>query len=186
MIPLFARLYTYKIPIGTESRMTAASASAAPAASSSSAFLAIFWGGLACGVFDITQACIAWGIQNHLSPMRIFQSVAAGLLGTDSFKGGMKTAILGGVLHFFIAFSWAAIYYIASRRFPLMVEQAVLSGLIYGELVWLAMNFVVIPLSALHRWPVWTKASIITGPIGHLFLVGLPIALAVRRWDPLK
>ena len=131
--------------------MTAASASAAP---SSSAFLAIFWGGLACGVFDITQACIAWGIQNHLSPMRIFQSIAAGLLGPKAFQGGMKTAILGGVLHFFIAFSWAAIYYIASRRLPFMVEKAVLSGLLYGELVWLTMNFVVIPLSALHRWPV--------------------------------
>jgi hypothetical protein len=61
--------------------MTSASASAAASAPSSNAFLAIFWGGLACGVFDITQACIAWGIQNHLPPMRIFQSVAAGVLG---------------------------------------------------------------------------------------------------------
>src|SRR5580765_3558195 len=111
----FKRLYSFKVR-STESRMTAASSSAAPAASSSGAFLAIFWGGLACGVFDITQACVAWGIQNDLPPMRIFQSVAAGLLGTKSFQGGMKTAILGGVLHFFIAFSWAAIYYIASRR----------------------------------------------------------------------
>jgi uncharacterized membrane protein YagU involved in acid resistance len=166
--------------------MAVASTASASVASSSNAFLAIFWGGLACGVFDITQACIAWGIQNHLRPMRIFQSVAAGLLGPDSFKGGMKTAILGGVLHFFIAFSWAAIYYIASRRLTFMVEKPILSGLLYGEVVWLAMNFVVIPLSAIHRWPTWNKASIITGPIGHLFLVGLPIALAVRRWAPLK
>src|SRR6476646_4923419 len=106
--------------------MTSASASAVPSTPSSNAFLAIFWGGLACGVFDITQACIAWGIQNHLPPMRIFQSVAAGLLGPDSFKGGMKTAVLGGVLHFFIAFSWAAIYYIASRQLTFMVEKPVL------------------------------------------------------------
>ena len=166
--------------------MTAASSSAAPAVSSSSAFLAIFWGGLACGVFDITQACVAWGIQNHLPPMRIFQSVAAGLLGPKSFQGGMKTAILGGVLHFFIAFSWAAIYYVASRRLTFMVESPVLSGLLYGEVVWLVMNCVVIPLSALHHGPRFDMASIITGPIGHLFLVGLPIALAVRRWAPLK
>ena len=70
------------------------------AQSSSNAFLAIFWGGLACGVFDITQACIAWGIQNHLPPMRIFQSVASGLLGPKSFQGGAKTAALGLFLHF--------------------------------------------------------------------------------------
>ena len=127
---------------------------------------------------------MAWGIQNHLPPMRIFQSVAAGLLGPKSFQGGMKTAILGGVLHFFIAFSWAAIYYIASRRLTFMVENAVISGLLYGELVWLVMNCVVIPLSALHHGPRFDTASIITGPIGHLFLVGLPIALAVKRWAP--
>jgi uncharacterized membrane protein YagU involved in acid resistance len=166
--------------------MTAASTSAAPAASSSNAFLAIFWGGLACGVFDITQACIAWGIQNHLPPMRIFQSVASGLLGPKSFQGGASTAALGLALHFFIAFSWAAIYYLASRRLAIMVDRPILCGLLYGELVWLVMNFVVIPLSAIHRWPTWTAASIITGPIGHLFLVGLPISLAVRRWAPLK
>jgi uncharacterized membrane protein YagU involved in acid resistance len=156
------------------------------APTSSNAFLAIFWGGLACGVFDITQACVAWGIQNHLPPMRIFQSVASGLLGPKASQGGMETAILGGVLHFFIAFSWAAIYYLASRQIPFLTENAVVAGLLYGELVWIVMNFVVIPLSAIHRWPTWTKASIITGPIGHLFLVGLPIALAVRRWALLK
>lgn len=154
--------------------------------SSTSAFLAIFWGGLACGVLDITQAIVAWHFQAGVRPARVLQSVAAGLLGRDSFQGGMRTAVLGAVLHFFIAFSWAAIYYLASRRLTFMVERPIISGLLYGELVWLVMNFVVIPLSAIHRWPTWTKASIITGPIGHLFLVGLPIALAVRKWAPLK
>jgi len=167
--------------------MTSASASAAPVAPSSSAFLAIFWGGLACGVFDITQACIAWGIQNHLPPMRIFQSVASGLLGRDAFQGGAKTAALGLALHFLIAFIWAVIYYVASRQIAFLTEKPVIAGLLYGEFVWVMMNCVVLPLSALHRWPPrFDAASIITGPIGHTVLVGLPIALAVRRWAPLK
>jgi hypothetical protein len=164
--------------------MNATAAATAP--NSSNAFLAIFWGGLACGVFDITQAMVAWHLQSGAKPSTILQAVAAGVLGRDSFQGGMKSAALGAVLHFFIAFSWAAIYYIASRRLTFMVERPIISGLLYGELVWLVMNFVVIPLSAINRWPTWTKASIITGPIGHLVLVGLPIALAVRRWAPVK
>src|SRR5215471_10630437 len=68
-------------------------------ATTSNAFLAIFWGGLACGVFDITQACVGYGIQNHLPPMRIFQSVAAGVLGRSASQGGVKTAALGLALH---------------------------------------------------------------------------------------
>jgi hypothetical protein len=147
-------------------------------------FLAIFWGGLACGVFDITQAIIAFRLQSGLTPSRVFQSVASGLLGRSAFQGGMKTAILGGFLHFLIAFIWATIYYLASWKLTVMVERPVLSGLLYGEFVWLVMTFVVLPLSAIHRWPpVWNAASIITGPIGHTLLVGLPIALAVRRYS---
>ena len=153
---------------------------------SSSALLAIFWGGLACGVFDITQAMVAFYLQSGLKPVTVLQSVASGLLGRVSFQGGTRTAALGAFLHFFIAFSWAAIYYLASRRLLFMTEKTVIAGLIYGEFVWIVMTFVVLPLSAIHRWPTWNKASIITGPIGHMFLVGLPIALAIKRWAPVK
>ena len=151
----------------------------------SSAFLALFWGGLACGVFDITQACVGYGIQNHLPPQRIFQSVASGLLGAKAFQGGAKTAALGLALHFFIAFSWAAGYYVAGRQIAFLTERPVIAGLLYGEFVWLVMTLVVLPLSAVHRWPPrFDPASVITGPIGHTVLVGLPIALAVWRWAP--
>ncbi len=68
--------------------MPSASVASATSGTSSNAFLAIFWGGLACGVLDITQACIAWGIQNQVPPQRIFQSVASGLLGPKAFQGG--------------------------------------------------------------------------------------------------
>ena len=156
------------------------------ATTSSNAVLAIFWGGLACGVLDITQAMVAFNLQYGLKPMTVLQSVASGLLGRASFQGGTKTAVLGAFLHFLIAFSWAAIYYLASRRLAFMVEKPVVAGLAYGEFVWIIMTFVVLPLSAIHRWPTWNTASIATGPIGHMFLVGLPIALAVRQWAPLK
>ncbi len=55
-----------------------------------------------------------------------------------------------------------------------------LCGLLYGELVFLLMYFVVLALSALGPAH-FSIATYITGPIGHTFLVGLPIALSVRR-----
>lgn len=156
-----------------------------PASSNpSSAFLAIFWGWLACGILDISQAMIAFHLQAKMSPARVLQSVASGLLGKASYQGGTRTAVLGAFLHFFIAFSWAAIFYIASRRLGFLTQSPVIAGLLYGEFVWLVMTCVVLPLSAIHRWPpVWNAASIITGPIGHTVLVGLPIALAVKRFS---
>ncbi len=149
----------------------------------SRAGLAILWGGLACGVLDITQAMVAWGIQSGAKPIRILQSVAAGLIGrTAAVQGGMKTAVLGAALHFFIAFTVAAVYFTASRWIPFMTKHAVISGLLYGELVFMFMYFVVLPNSATGRGP-FTTATYITGPIGHMFLVGLPVALIVRRYS---
>lgn len=123
------------------------------------------------------------GIQNGAPPVRIFQSVAVGLLGRAAFNGGVKTAALGLALHFFIAFSAAAVYYAASRKIKFLTERAVIAGLLYGEAVWLFMNFVVIPLSAIGQRGPMTMAAFWTGPIGHMFLVGLPIALIVRRYS---
>jgi len=162
--------------------MNSTAAMGASSANFSKAFLAIFWGGLACGVLDITQAWVAWGIRG-VAPVRILQSIASGLLGPKAFQGGAGIAALGLFLHFFIAFTAAAIYYAASRNIAFMTQRAVLSGMLYGEMVFLFMNYVVLPLSAIHRFPTYTMPLIITGPIGHLFLVGLPIALAVRKFS---
>ncbi len=144
----------------------------------SSAFLAILWGGLGAGVGDITQAFIAWG-----RPVGILHHIASGLIGPKaSFEGGAATAVLGAVLHFVIAFGAATVYYIASRWITFMTSHAVVSGLLYGEAVFWFMRFVVVPLSAAPKGQ-FTMATLITGPIGHMFLVGLPIALAVRKYS---
>jgi uncharacterized membrane protein YagU involved in acid resistance len=149
---------------------------------------AIFWGGLWCGILDIMSAVVAFGIAYNLSPMRIFRSVAGGLLGRErAVHGGVGVAILGLACHFVIAFGAAAVFWAVSRKVRFLTEHAVLSGLIYGELVFLFMHVVVLPLSALHT-PVleWTSfrpwPALITGVIGHPFLVGLPIALATRKY----
>src|SRR6266581_9546475 len=69
---------------------------------------AILIGGLIAGALDITYACVFFGIRNHVSPIRIFQSVARGALGQTAFQGGLKTAALGLFFHFLIALIAAA------------------------------------------------------------------------------
>lgn len=147
------------------------------------ALLAIFWGGLLAGVFDITQAFVGFGLASGVKPAMILRHIASGVLGPGAYQGGAQTAALGAVLHFVIAFGAATVYYVASRWIPFMISHTVISGLLYGEAVFLFMHFVVVPLSRAPRSP-FTMATLITGPIGHTILVGLPIALAVRRYSP--
>jgi hypothetical protein len=142
---------------------------------------AILFGGLIAGTLDITAASINVWLKVGHSPIWTFQSVAGGLYGAETFNGGYATAALGLAIHFFIALTAAAVYYLASRKLKFMISQAILSGVLYGIFVWLFMNLIVLPMTPLKiPYPFW---SVVIGIIIHIFCIGLPIALIVRRFS---
>jgi hypothetical protein len=109
------------------------------------------------------------------------QSIASGLLGAESYTGGAKTAVLGVSLHFLIATVATAVFYFASRTLTFLVEHAITAGLIYGVAVYLFMNFVVLPLSAVPQRAAPPLSGRIIGLLIIMFCIGLPIA-AIVRW----
>lgn len=141
----------------------------------------IVLGGLVGGACDIAYAIIFSNLRSGVAPGRILQSVASGLLGSDAFTGGTPTATLGLGLHFFMALLWAAAYVIASGRIPLLVRQPIVCGAAFGAFVYACMNLVVIPLSRFPTKPSYPLAILATGLFVHMFLFGVPIALAARR-----
>lgn len=147
----------------------------------SKALPAIFWAWLLCGTLDILAACLLWASRG-IAPARVLQGIAAGLLGQRSFEGGAPTAVLGVALHFFIAFVATIVYYGASRKVVFMTNQSVLAGLLYGILVYLFMNGIVLPLSAATRRP-HTLSYTLPMVLIHMVCVGLPIALVIRHFS---
>jgi hypothetical protein len=145
---------------------------------SARAVRAILMAGLTCGVLDGISAVAASGGQFT----RVFQSVAAGILGRDSFKGGAESAAMGLALHFLVALGASAVYYAASRVLPFMIDRALVSGVLYGVVVQVFMNFVVIPLSAIGRRPFVPRSFLIMLAI-HMIVVGPSIALTIRRYS---
>ena len=135
--------------------------------------------GLIAGVLDITSAFVIAEIKGTGSA-RMLQGIASGLLGQRSFEGGMATAGLGLAVHFLIAFTAAALFYAASRKFSSLTQHAVMSGLLYGIAVYIFMYWMVVPLAfpnARH-----SMSRDVTAVIIHIVLIGLPIALVVRRF----
>lgn len=135
---------------------------------------AIVTGGLVVGTLDALDAIIFFGWRGT-SPGRIFQGIASGLLGRASFDAGMESVLLGIAIHYLIAFSVVIVYLLASRRFDILVRAWPWCGVAYGLGVWLFMNFVVIPLSAIHRGG-FTAPGVINGLLIHALGVGLPSA----------
>ena len=136
--------------------------------------------GLIVGAMDITAACLQ-AISRGATATRLLQFVASGLIGQRAFQGGAGTAALGLGLHFVIAFSLVAVFYAASRRIVFLRRQAVISGIIYGLVVYAFMNLVVVPLSAAKPRHTLTGDLIQIGI--HMFVIGLPTALLVRRFS---
>jgi len=162
----------------------------APSEGRRSARRAILWGWLLCGVLDITSAIVI-ALANNGSPIRMLQGIAGAVLGPVAFEGGVATAALGLAMHFGVAFAATTIFYWLSRRIPAMVAWAVPSGLLFG-IVWLLVMYRgVIPLLAALR-PLYLS-NVVKRPLPalwplpvlvHMTCVGLPIALAVRRFGP--
>src|SRR4051812_36055351 len=91
--------------------------------------------GLVAGILDIISAFIQAGTRGA-SPTRVLQFVASGLIGRQSFQGGLATAALGLALHFMIALGAAAVFYAASQRFRILLQRPIIAGLIFGLAVW--------------------------------------------------
>ncbi|MBS1810481.1 MAG: hypothetical protein JST84_20115 [Acidobacteria bacterium] len=147
-----------------------------------SATMAILLGGLVAGTMDIVAAFIQHGLKG-ISPIRILQSVASGLLGRESYNGGLKAALLGLLCHFVIALGATATYYALSRIAPVLITQAVIGGSLFGVAVYFFMNLVVLPLSAFPGKITFPLGALVIGLLIHIFCVGLPIALIIRHYS---
>jgi drug/metabolite transporter (DMT)-like permease len=139
---------------------------------------------LVAGTLDLSDAFIFYGLRGT-DPHRILQGIASGVLGRAAFIQGTRSALLGLLLLFFIAATWAAIYIFASRRLPLS-RHPLLWGSLYGIVVYLVMNYVVIPLSKIGPRPTPPLIPLINGVAALIFFIGIPAALIARRYIPYK
>jgi hypothetical protein len=139
---------------------------------------------LVAGTLDIADALIFYGLRG-ISPVRILQGIASGVLGRAAFSQGTESVLLGLLLHFFIATTWAAIYIFASRRLPLS-RRPILWGSLYGIVVYLVMNYAVVPLSKIGPRPTPPLIPLINGVAALILCIGIPTALIARRYIPYK
>ena len=86
---------------------------------------------------------------------------------------------MGLAIHFFIAFAVATVFYLASRQLVFLTRHAVISGLLYGVVVYGVMYWIVMPLAYPVVHPSLSRD--LTAVCVHMLLIGLPIALIVRR-----
>ena len=120
------------------------------------------------------------------TPGRIFQGIAAGLLGRDAaLAGGARTVALGVALHCTVAYGWTTVYYVLLNGFDWLCDAVettrgkLIVGALFGATIWLGMNYVVVPLAGLKvaplsGWRFWVQL------VWHMIALGPPIVAIVR------
>jgi len=141
---------------------------------------ALLFGWLTVGILDGLDACLFWFFRVGATPIQIFQSVAAGLVGREAAKaGGLPISLLGLGIHFLVAFCAAGTFLFLSRKLPDLARRPVLWGVLYGLAVYCFMYYVVMPLSriGMPKAPTLeTLVPFINNISIHVFGVGLPSA----------
>jgi hypothetical protein len=139
---------------------------------------------LLVGTLDISDAFIFYGLRG-VTPTRILQGIASGILGRAAFGMGHRSALLGLFLHLFIAFCATTVFLSASRKLPL-ARHPWLYGALFGIALYIVMNYIVLPLSKIGLRPTPPLIPLINGVAALVFCIGIPLAFIARRYVPQK
>jgi hypothetical protein len=144
--------------------------------------------GLLTGVVDGLFSSILNVVAYRSTVARLFQGVASVLLGAEAFNGGLRTAAVGVLMHFGVAFGWSAVFLFLVLRLPwvrgvLASRYGVIKiAALYGPLIWMVMSLAVIPI-LVHRPPTITYRWWIQW-FGHIPFVGMPIVASSGGESP--
>jgi uncharacterized membrane protein YagU involved in acid resistance len=137
--------------------------------------------GLIAGTLDILAAIIVYAvILDKATAVQILQGIASGIFGREAYTGGTAMAITGLLFHYVIAMLFTIGYFLVYPYLPFLHKQAILSGILYGAIVWLIMNLAVLPLSAYNRPPLKLGPSLL-GMLILILAIGIPVATMAAR-----
>lgn len=148
----------------------------------SAAAIAIVRTGLLAGSLDILAAFTNTYIVSGRGPGVVLKYIASGVWGSEAFAGGATMVVYGLLFHYLIAFGWTTLYFVCYPQLRrLQLPGFIISGIIYGVIVWAMMNYVILPLSNVPP-PAISWKSAITGILIIIFAIGLPIAVSAERY----
>lgn len=110
----------------------------------------------------------------------ILHSIARGWYGKASEGMGMSSALVGALSHYMIIFGMLLAYWLAARVHAVFRRHVIALGAAYGLLLYLVMNFIVLPLSAAGM-PKFNNVAWVASSIAMHMLIGVLIAWFVKK-----
>ena len=141
----------------------------------------ILYSGVIAGILDSLVAVVVYYIYFKLNPIQVVQFIATGIYGSTAINGGAYMFFVGLFFHFLIAYVCALVFFVAYPKFSIFKKFNTTVGLIFGLLIWLFMNLIVLPNSNVPKSPFDLSLAII-GIVWHMIFVGWPIAVITKNF----
>ena len=148
----------------------------APAPSGASIIAAILAGGFMAATFDFFAAMLIYGG----TASGVAKAIARGWFGMAVKTMPPIVDVIGIASHYGILLIAASIFVLTSLRFPVLRQRAWITGPLFGVCIYIVMHFVILPLSAVHAVTNPKGIQFVEEFCGHMFVIGLPIALWAR------
>ena len=132
-----------------------------------------------CGTLDILLAVVLTLLRGK-EPAAMLRFVASGPF-PRATEWGAAGSVVGLAVHFALMAVMVGVFVIAARSRPQLLDNPLVSGLVYGLITYAVMNLVVVPLRFPGAWPP-TALSIGSQLFAHIVLVGWPTAFIARRY----
>lgn len=117
-----------------------------------------------------------------VTPERVLQFIACGLLGKSAFQSLPAIAFLGLTIHYFIAFCWTVLFFLVYSKFKNIIRSKFLQAVLYGLFIWMVMNLLILPVTRTPQqtfyWPDALKGAAIL-----IIAVGLPLVCFAQKYN---
>ena len=136
------------------------------------------------GTLDIIAAHLHIWAASGKFPTAVFKGIASGAFGRErAFQGGAEMMALGAFFHYFISFSFTLLFFLLYPRFNLLRKNLLATAFVYSLFVWFTMNFIVVPMSALHAsTPNFANKHTYIGICVLTAIFGVPIVVGTARF----
>jgi hypothetical protein len=131
------------------------------------------------GTLDILSAFVFGGMKG-VGPDKILRYVASGPFGDSMRDGGLAAAAVGLAVHYALMAVMVSLFFLIASRVEIVRRQWLLSGPLYGIVIYLVMYWIVVParFGSVPKTDLWSVGNAL---FSHIVCVGLPMAYIASR-----
>jgi len=137
--------------------------------------------GLLVGALDICFAFLYSYIRSGTTPQTVLQYISKVAFGKTTFTDPTMQAITGLLVHFTIALVWTVLFFILYRYLKLAKQNKIITGIVYGLVVWAAMNMIILPLWNNKPFVFNAESSSINALI-LIVAIGVPLSFLAHKY----